>query len=128
MKKVLIIVLIMTMLLVSCSSKTLNDPKKVAKEFVEASFRGDVEALSSLIRKSDLDKLKESESKLMMVKEMNLKADVAVDSVKENGKEAVANVSVKLNVEGLDTPQEQTMKISLVVEDGKWVVDTTKSK
>ncbi len=128
MKKLIVVVLILVMLVVSCGTKASNDPKEVAKQFVEASFKGDAEAIKPLIKKSELEGLKATEDDLKVIKDMNLQAEVTVDSLKEEGEEADAEVTVKLTVEGMDNPKEQKMNIHLIIEDGKWVVDMLHSK
>ncbi len=128
MKRIVVMLLIIAMVVVSCGGKASNDPKEVAKQFVEASFKGDAEAIKPLIKKSELEGLKATEDDLKVIKDMNLQAEVTVDSIKEDGEEANAEVTVKLTVEGMDNPKEQKMNIHLIIEDGKWVVDMLNSK
>ncbi len=127
MKKLIVVVLILAMLVVSCGAKASNDPKEVAKQFVEASFKGDVETLKALVKKSELEELKATEDKFLMIKELNLTPEVTVDSLKEDGEMADAEVSVKVAIDGVESPEAQKMNIHLIIEDGKWVVEMAKS-
>ncbi len=116
------------MVVVSCSAKASNDPEEVAKQYTEASFSGDIEALKGLISQSEVEALEKMEDSLKELNKMNVKPEVTVTSIKEEGDQAEVEVSIKLKIKGFSQLQNQNGRVYLIIEDGKWVVNMLHSK
>ncbi len=128
MKKIIVMLLMIAMVVVSCSAKASNDPKEVAKQFTEASFGGDIETLKGLVAKSEVETLEKMEDSLKELEKMNVKPEVTVTSIKEDGDQAEVEVSIKLKIKGFSQLQQQNGRVHLIIEDGKWVVYMLNSK
>ncbi len=124
MKRIVVLLLLIAMLVVSCGGKASNDPKEVATQFVEATYKGDVEALKKLAKKSEAEGFDKAKDSFKEINKMNLKPEITVSSLKEDDEKADVELLVKLKVDGAQNAKEQKVRIHLIIEDGKWVVDT----
>ncbi len=129
MKRLVILFLIISLIVVSCSSiKPSNDPKEVAADYIKAFFGGDYKKLKTIVTKSDIKGIDNAIPLYENFQKMNLEITVELGNVQIKETKATIFAKVILNEKG-DTynTTEENAKVVLVVEDGKWVVDMMSS-